>query len=246
MTNLSTVAPPGADGVHRLGFFPSASDALGRQGFVRVLNRSARAGEVTIAARDDHGGVYGPVTLPVRAGRTAPFNSRDLEFGNADKGLTGSTGPVSGDWRLERTGDVDIETAAYIRTADGFLTSMHDVAPVAAGVHSVAFFNPGSNDAQVSLLRLADDTGAAANVRIGATDDRGRASSGVVSFALDAGHARTVSAAALEQGGAGLDGALGDGAGKWRPRVESDRAVSVMSLLSSPTGHLTDLSTAPE
>ena len=246
VTNLSTVAPPpGADGVHRVGLFPSASDALGRQGFVRVLNRSAHAGEVTISARDDSGRVYEPLTLAVRAGQTAPFNSRDLETGNPDKGLTGSTGPGAGDWRLELTSDLDIEAAAYIRTTDGFVTSMHEVAPVADGAHSVPFFNPGSNAAQVSLLRLANGTDEAASVRIVGTDDGGNASSGAVSLSLGAGTARTISAMELEQGGEGLEGALGDGAGKWRLRVESDQAITVMSLLSSPTGHLTNLSTTP-
>ena len=42
-----------------------------------------------------------------------------------------------------------------------------------------------------------------------------------------------------------LDGALGDGAGKWRLAVTADRDIDVMSLLASPTGHLTNLSTAP-
>ena len=246
VTNLSTVAaPPIEDGVHRVALFPSASDAFGRQGFVRVLNRSAQAGEVTISARDDGGMVYGPVTLAVGAGQTAPFNSQDLELGNAGKGLTGSTGAGIGDWRLELTSDLDIEAAAYIRTTDGFLTSMHDVAPVTAGSHSVPFFNPGSNAAQVSLLRLVNDADEPASVRITATDDMGNASSGAASLSLDAGTARTISAMELEQGGEGLDGALGDGAGKWRLRVESDGAIRVMSLLSSPTGHLTNLSTTP-
>ena len=34
---------------------------------------------------------------------------------------------------------------------------------------------------------------------------------------------------------------LGDGSGKWRFVVVSERPVLVMSLLSSPTGHLTNL-----
>ena len=42
-----------------------------------------------------------------------------------------------------------------------------------------------------------------------------------------------------------LDGALGDGSGKWQLLVESDHPVMAMSLLKSPTGHLTNLSTAP-
>ena len=39
--------------------------------------------------------------------------------------------------------------------------------------------------------------------------------------------------------------ALGDGAGRWRLWIESEEPLVVMSLLSSPTGHLTNLSTAP-
>ena len=42
-----------------------------------------------------------------------------------------------------------------------------------------------------------------------------------------------------------LEGALGDGAGKWRLVVTSEQPIQVMSLLASPTGHLTNLSTAP-
>ena len=38
---------------------------------------------------------------------------------------------------------------------------------------------------------------------------------------------------------------LGGGKGKWQLLVESDRTLRVMSLLRSPTGHLTNLSTAP-
>lgn len=251
VTNLSTVAPPpGDDGVYRVGLFPSASDALGRQGFVRVLNRSAHAGEVAISARDDSGRLYDPVTLTVGPGQTVPFNSLDLETGNPEKGLTGSTGPGTGDWHLELTSDLDFEAGAYIRTGDGFLTAMHDVAPAAAHddnvFHSVPFFNPGSNAAQVSLLRVTNDTDGTASVVVDGRDDRGKWTSSGVWLYLEAGQARTVSARELEQGGPGLVGVLGDGDGKWRLRVVSEQAITVMSLLSSPTGHLTNLSTKPD
>ena len=38
-------------------------------------------------------------------------------------------------------------------------------------------------------------------------------------------------------------GALGDGEGKWQLFVESDESIQVMSLMSTPTGHLTNLAT---
>ena len=55
----------------------------------------------------------------------------------------------------------------------------------------------------------------------------------------------------LESGdGDGIAGALGDGTGKWELRVvvegEAAGDVMVMSLLESPTGHLTNLSTWPD
>ena len=56
----------------------------------------------------------------------------------------------------------------------------------------------------------------------------------------------TLTALQLETGGEGLTGALGEGMGKWRLRVRSDRPIVVMSLLESPTGHLTNLSTVPD
>ncbi len=246
LTNLSTVPPqPGEDGVHRVPLFPSASDPLGHQGFVRVINRSSLAGEVTVAAFDDSDTVHATLTLALDAGEAVHFNSNDLELGSAAKGLTGSTGPGVGDWRLALTSALDIRVMSYIRAPDGFLTSMHDVVPVKDGVHRVAIFNPGSNPNQASRLRLVNGSQTDARVAVTGSDDRGQAG-GKVTLTVPAGSSRSVTAAELESGGDGLTGGLGDGTGKWWLRVTSDQPIRVMNLLSSPTGHLTNLSTAPE
>ena len=85
----------------------------------------------------------------------------------------------------------------------------------------------------------------AAEVTVTGRDDAGDAASGTVRLTLPAGAARTLTAQALEAGGAGFDGSLGDGAGKWRLNVSATADIQVMSLLSNHTGHLTNLSTAP-
>ena len=247
ITNLSTTPPrPDAGDPHRVPLFPPAADPF-RQGFVRVVNRSDEAGEVSVRPSDDSGWDYEPVTLAVGAGRTVHFNSDDLERGNAAKGLSAGVGAGQGDWRLALSSDLDIEVLAYIRTGDGFLTSMHDLVPTSGDEHMVATFNPGSNDRQASLLRLVNDGDAAAQVTIAGVDDRGAPGRSAVSATVPAGRSLTLSAAQLESGeGSGIvGGALGDGAGKWRLAVASDRPVEAMSLLRSPTGHLTNLSTAP-
>ncbi len=196
-------------------------------------------------AVDDEGESYGSVVLAIGAGEAAHFNSDDLENGNAEKDLSGATGSGEGDWRLQLTSDLDIEVLSYIRTADGFLTSMHDTVPSEGGRHRVAFFNPGSNTSQVSRLRLVNPGDEAAEVSIVGVDDRGESPGSEVTTTIPAGASRTYTAAALESGGEGLEGALGDGAGKWRLVVQSAQPIVAMSLLSDPMGHLTNLSTAP-
>ena len=245
LTNLSTTPANETDGVHEVSLFPSASDASGRQGFVRVINHGEATADITITPRDETAWGYDPLTLTLAGGQVAHFNSEDLEQGNAGKGLTGSTGAGEGDWRLALSSDADIEVLAYIRTTDGFLTAMHDVAPVSDTRHRVAIFNPGSNTAQVSRLRLVNGGGQPAAVTITGTDDRGASPGTDIQLTVPAGETRTYTAQELESGAGGFEGALGDGAGKWRLAVTSDQPIRVLSLLSSPTGHLTNLSTAP-
>ena len=246
LTNLSTTPAPAANGTWEVPLFPAAANSAGRQGFVRVTNLSRRAGEVRVRAADDGGDRVGPLSLALGSRQTTHFNSNDWERGNAAKGLRVGVGsPSRGDWRLALTSNLDINVTAFVRHADGFLTSMHDVAPwnAAASTASVVFFNPGTNRNQRSLLRLINDGNAAAAVAISARDDAGEGG-GEVRVGVPAGEALTLTSAELESGGAAFEGAFGDGHGKWRLTVSADAPITVMSLLQSPTGHLTNLSSA--
>ena len=246
LTNLSTapantVALAGGRTMHRLPLFPGGGGA--REGFVRVINRSYSAGEVEIHAVDDAGARSGPVRLAVAARQAVHFNSTDLEAGNAAKGLAGRIGVGQGDWRLEIASELDLMALAYARTPDGFLTSLHDLAPVAAdGSHRVVFFNPGSNTGQVSKLRVINDGRQRASVTVTGIDDGG-SDSETVAFDVPAGSAVTFTSAELEAGGDGLAGRLGNGKGKWRLAVQAEEPIAVMSLLETPSGHLTNVST---
>ena len=242
-TNVSAVPQPiGAGAAHPVLLFPSASDASRREGFVRIINRSSSAGEVEIAAFDDSDRSYEPLTMRLEANSVAHFNSDDLELGNAAKGLTGSTGAGEGDWRLRLTSDLEIEVLSYIRTEDGFLTAMHPTAPGGGEGYRVAFFNPGSNVRQASRLRLVNSGEAAASVTISATDDAGVLAAEPLAATIPGGSAREFTAAPPADQETSLESAFGAGSGKWRLLVVSDQPLSVMSLLVSPTGHLSNLS----
>ena len=218
-----------------------------QQGFIRIINRSDRAGRVSIRAFDDTGRQFGPVYLSLDRLETAHFNSQDLERGNASKGLSGGVGNGQGNWRLQLQTDLDIEPLAFMRTSDGFLTSMHDIVREAGMCHLVSIFNPGGNRNQRSSLRLINPGSRNAEISIAGRDDRGRAApGGEVRLTLRAGVSRSISAQELESGrGSGLQGRLGDGDGKWQLFVSANQPIHVLSLLQSPTGHLTNLSTSP-
>ena len=231
-------------------YFPSASDP-DREGFVRLINLTGQAGSVTVAATDDAGKQAGPVSLSVGAHAVVHFNSKDLEFGHANKGVSG-VGAGVGDWRLSISGDADIEALAYLRVRGGFLTAMLDAVPLIGGRHRIATFNPASNYRQRSLLRLVNNGREAARVSVEGIDDAGER--GSVSLSIPAGVALTVDAMALEVGvapgewpqGVGIEGALGDGDGKWRLLVSSDPPLTVMNLMATPERHVTSLSATPE
>lgn len=230
--------------------FPSQDHPSG-QGFVRVINHSNSDGALSIRATDDTGMTYGPVTLSIGAGRTVHFNSEDLEVGNSGKGLSNGVGAGQGDWWLEISSELNIEAIAYMRTSDGFLTSMFESVPGIGGRYRIPVFNPGSNRAQVSQLRLVNPGEESVTVRVEGIDDDGVVSE--ASISLPAGLALTATAQDLESGspvgwpsGAEIDGALGDGRGKRQLILTADEPVIVMSLLRSPTGHLSNLSAAPE
>ena len=241
---------------HSVPLFMSVTNPLGHQGFVRVINHSEEAGEVLIDAVDDVGVSYAPVTLDIGAGEAVHFNSADLEAGNATKGLFGGTGTGTGNWRLRLRSRLDIEVLAYNRTGDGLLAGLYDLVPrtvvrrpEAGGEamgHRVAIFNPASNVNQVSRLRVINPGEESATVSIEGVDDKGMSPGVAVEFSLPGGASHTVTSQELESGqGEGLAGMLDDGEGKWQLVVTADEPVEVMSLLTSPTGHLTNLSSEP-
>ena len=379
-----------------LPFFLPAS-SVGRESFARIINHSDESGTVDIYGLDDAGREYGPVSLALEARETAHFVSGDLERGNAAKGLSGGLGSGEGNWRLRLETDLDVEALAYIRTADEFLTSMHDVVGEARGdapfpgigsnalasygrFHVIAhdlsedqshdaeckaqlgsgvrladwndivgyyegggsledfvagvrmsvdgqdkqpgelgsgyrisrngepiwsgrrhyffarhdhrkpshflahahidnyhlslgswygtggyalchgveddvrneaghrwhvpIFNPGSNLSVRSWLRLINPTAQEVEVTIRGRDSAGMESAEEVRLSLGAGESHRLSAQALESGGGGFSGRLGDGQGKWQLFVTATGPIEVMSLLDTGSGHLTNLSTS--
>ena len=251
--NLSAEPSASEDDAEHLPLFLSeiASQGAHGQSVARIVNRSARSGQVTIRAVDAQGRTYPAGALALAAGQTVEFNSTDLEQGDAERGLTGltATGVDQGNWRLLLTSDLDIRASAYIEASDGLFGSFHECVSAAAATadaqqtHAVLLFNSAGHADGASRLRLINSAAAPANVRIRGLDDAGRPGVAVVRLAIPAGATRELTASDLETGEAdGVSGALGDGGGKWRLWVESDAPIEVMNLVETASGHLSNLS----
>ena len=218
-------------------YFPSASDP-DLQGFVRMVNHSTEIGQVSIRATDDSGTTFESITVDIGAHKTVHFNSDDLERGNHAKGLPIGVGAGTGDWRLEITGEPTVQSLAYIRThRDGFLAPMMDTVPRIGNRHHVPMFNPASNANQLSRLRLVNAEDEPVEVAVLGIDDSGAEST--ASLTVPAHSAITVTGAELEADG------LGDGNGKWQLVLVADAPLIAVNLMSTPTGHVTNLSGSP-
>ena len=254
MSNLSSgpvAAVDGGDGattIHTVGLFPSAS-RTDLEGVLRIVNRTNQFGSVSIEAIDDTGTSYGPVTLWIGALESLVINSGKLEEGSAAKGLSVGTGAGSGDWRLRLSTSLDIAVLSYVHplgVQDGLLSAMHDLVPRRAWGHQVTLLDAAETPGQTGTLRLINPSATEAGITIRGVDGTGAMAGGAVQMTLAAGASREVTVSELEEGtGTGLSGSFGDGEGEWHLGVTANRRLQVMSLLSGPSGHLANLSTAP-
>ena len=256
--SLHADATFGDDDVQVIPWFPVASDGF-RQGAVRIVNHSDASGTVVIHGIDDAGRRYGPANLALGASETRKFKTDDWVACDLMKTVPGGPGDdEAGSWWMSLATDLDIEALSYVRTEDGFMVSIHEVARTTPGLdgetlHHVPFFNPDNEHPYASHLRLINPGHQDVDVRIAGRDDAGETASEDVHLSLPGGTACWLSASVLESGapdggGSGcnvISGRLGNGQGGWRLSVAASGGnIQVMSLQIDPTGHLANLSTS--
>ena len=230
-------------------YFPSADDEH-YQGLVRVINHSDDDGEVTVVATDDRGTVYESLTLEISASETRSLSSKQLEQGDEDESITG-IGEGEGDWHLEITSDVPIETLPYIRTIEGELAPMHAVVELIAGQYRIPSFHVPANDEPKSLLRIFNESDEDANLEVIAIDELGDEDESNVT--IPAHHTITIIGGDLTSGekpdswpeDATIDGSLDLENGLWEILIGADTTLSVLHLLEIASSRLVNHSTLP-
>lgn len=215
-----------------------------KQSFLRFINRNETVANVEIYGIDDAGlrSRDGAVSFQIPASASLQMTAQDLENGNAGKGLTGSFCDGTGKWQLIVRSSADLDVQSLIRTTDGFLTGVSETAPQVDGVYQVYFANGADNTDQETFLRIVNNDSGAGTVTVSAWDDTGSASPGTMEFSLEGRGSIQLTATKLEQGTTDTTGSLGDGSGRWWVKISSDLDLSVMSLIRSPGGFLTNLS----
>ena len=223
-------------------WFAASGDASGRRSFMRLINRSDVAGEALVWGVDDAGERFGPARLSIGAGRTAHFNSEDLEFGNAAKGLADGLGaPTAGDWRLEVLSTLDLEAQTFLRASGGPPSALHDGLPRVGGTLRAAFLPAGRERSPAGALRVSNPTGSDATAYAWGVDEAGvgRLATGLVA---PAGRAVTVTASELERWRMGSGRGLGRGAGNWRLELTAPWPLAAQALAVGDGGRTGNLS----
>jgi hypothetical protein len=228
---------------YQIHFVPPANNAL-QEGFLRFTNPSLDPVDVTLTGYDDLGNEgQNTITFSIPGLGSQQMNSKDIENGNENKGLTGFFGSGVDNWRINAVSTDDIGVSAYLRTTNGFMTKIGDTVPSANGTsHIVPMFNPGSNTNQVSKLRLVNETGLQNTFSIIGIDDSGALGTSTGSITLAANNSIIISSQDIENGTGPLDSGIGDGVGKWQLFITSTQQGRVLSLLEAPGGYISNLS----
>ena len=249
-------------------YFLSASDP-NRQSFVRIIwpytNDYTLDRGATIRAYDDAGNRYPPIEIELPEAKLRNgtidgvfviyFNSDDLEYGNANKHIPYGTGSGRGDWWLKITSDEAIIVQSFIRTSDGFLTSMHDVLPKKSNgtmrnSYEANTFNPASNTNQVSSLRIVNTSNEKQTIMTNGaidTEPHSEGSALVYHHSIKPYQAVNLTAQFLEEN-SHPNAQWSEKRGKRRIVIWSrtDHLLDhllVMHIMETPTGHITNLST---
>lgn len=249
LTSVSETVPTEAPGTHVL-YFANPGSNPNQQSFIRVVNRGTASGEVLASAVDDAGvpAPGGDVRFSLAANAALNFNAEDYSNGNPDKGIQGAFGTGTGKWRLTVTSALNLEVMSLIRTPDGFVTDLSNIAPRAAADDDsdrlLLAVSPGDSVAQQGLIRLVNSSGLAEHVILSAVDDSGTSAPGQVAVDVAPFGAVQLLSSDLEQGNPdkGLTGAFGSGQGRWQINMTPSARVETQSLLRVPGGFLTNLS----
>lgn len=169
-------------------------------------------------------------TPSVTAGTIVGFSESSLSaVGDGPFAVSGLT--LSGDFQLasEVIADVRVfnpNTASAVFAGPVVLARI-----VGAFNKTILTLNPGSNSEQQTFLRLVNLDLSEATVVLTPTDDAG-VEGGSATVTLAPRAAVQLTSFDLERGAPekGLDGAFGDGTGKWWVRATSDQNVSVQAL----------------
>ena len=252
---------------HYIPYFLPSTGSWGFESFVRIVWHTCRIHpEFTIHAMDDEGEDYGPINIPWQSGpggcgKIVYFNSRDLERGNANRGILPGIGTGKGAWQLFITSTDPVYAVSYIKRRDAghWFSPMHGVVPFSRERN--AYFIPMFNRGRWSFLRIINPNDHAIGVTILGQDDHmvGTYDSGPF-LSLEAHQSVTISAYDMEQGREEWkypefghdDGALSNSpVGRWRLYVQersgpnpNQQPLIVVHLLRAQ-GQIINLSTVP-
>ena len=211
------------------------------ESLVQITNRSDLPGFVDVVAIDDIGQQKETLRLQLSSEQSIQFSALDLEIGNDSLGIPKGVGLGVGNWRLELYSPLALDASSYVQTRDGLVVSMHDTVEFDSERYQVATFFQDSEKNRVSQLRLTNLENATAEIIVESLNSQG-VEKGTVRLQLLPGASTLIDSEMLQLGDFSIEGELGQSDGTIQLIVSSSTELTVMNLVKSDSGHVTNLS----
>lgn len=224
---------------HSIPAFQNSSDG-DSYSLLRVWNHANETGVASATIRDGDGSEIGPIELTIN-GVVTVFSLSDLQAA-ADE--LDASWPNDDFIEIEMRSDLALDVFPFSVRANGLHVPMDELAPTDRFATRVVNFETDSSETTESLLRINNRDSEEALVTVYGRARNGNISSDI-SFSLEPNGAKTITESELRNGATRINGRLGSSSSDWQLYVIADRRVSVMSLLRTSNGDLSNLSAAP-
>ena len=225
--------------------FSTLNETSYRSSLIRFINRSHEPGLVKLTVTDGGTYPYPSIQFEMDGNSTLQLDAQDIETGNPRLGIDEGLGYGVGDWRIRVESELDLHVATLIHSADGFVSSFHEVEFDGTGSQSLGFFDWNSFNRLDNRLFLTNPNNQTTVVEVTGIGNAGEFITDVLRFQIGPGQARQLTRFDLATGSSGTPNAVHYEVVDWQLQIHSDGPLMIRNFIEGLDGRISNLSPTP-
>ena len=233
---------------HKNSVFPlfsTLNETSYRSSLIRFINRSHEPGLVNLTVTDGGTYIYPAIQFEMDGSSTLQLDAQDIETGNPRLGIDEGLGYGIGDWRIRAESELDLHVATLIHSADGFVSSFHEVEFDGTGSQSLGFFDWNSFNRLDNRLFLTNTNDQTTVVEVTGIGNAGEFITDVLRFQIGPGQARQLTRFDFATGNSGTPNAVDYEVVDWQLQIHSDGPLMIRNFIEGLDGRISNLSPTP-